>query len=102
MKIISKIFIVIFLLIILFFSNTYAVDIVLNDTQALAIQENDINEIVLNNQSNSTTINPAPTVSYSSSTTNNTLSISDIIDIILIAVCIVLIFLAIAILIRCK
>lgn len=81
MRIKVKIFTIIFLLIIISFSNIYAANVVVNESNEIS--------------------NPAPSVTYSSSS-NTTLGISDIIDIILISVCVVLIFLAIAILIRCK
>lgn len=74
MKLKLKIFIVIFLLVVFCSSLVYASNVVTN---------------------------PSPTVTHTSSS-EGALSISDIIDIILIAVCIVLIFLGIAILIRCK
>ena len=102
----TKIFIIIILLFILAISPVYAVDMFLTDNtdNSLTLEENAINEISSNILlENTTTSNPAPTVTYTSnSSIDNTLTISDIISIILIAVCIVLIFLGIAILIRCK
>ena len=111
MKINFKIFVITIFLLVFSFSYVNAIDMFLtynsidvnsSETITNTITENDenINETISNESS--TIVNPAPTITHSSSSTDNTLTISDIIDIILIAVCIVLIFLGIAILIRCK
>ena len=60
------------------------------------------NEPTYSEESIETIGESSPTVTTTSSVKDNTLTISDIIDIILIAVCVVLILLAIAILIRCR
>lgn len=108
MKIKCIIFLIAFLLIILSFSHVYAIDMFLNSSiitnnETVLEEENTYEELLISDNSNesSSILNPAPTVTHTSSS-DNALSISDIINIILISVCIVLIFLGIAILIRCK
>lgn len=108
MKIKSKFIIIIFLLFIFSFSHVYAVNTIFNslnnnNENLMPETENLITDISTNyaGDADSTTLNPAPVVTHTSSSDNG-LSVSDIISIILISVCIVLIFLAIAILIRCK
>ena len=63
--------------------------------------EESLNNQAFENQNLYAPTNPAPNITTSYND-DDILSISDIIDIILISVCVVLIFLAIAILIRCK
>lgn len=55
-----------------------------------------------NIENTSSDLSAIPTITTTGVQTDSTLSVSDIINIILIAVCVVLILLAIAILIRCK
>lgn len=110
MKIKFKIFMFTIFLLILSFSHVYAIDMFLtnnnvNTNSAEIITESteldeELSEMYSHNLTAPT--NPTPTVTHSSTSSDTTLSISDIIDVILIAVCIVLIFLGIAILIRCK
>lgn len=110
MKIKLKFFVITVFLLIFSFSHVHAIDMFLtnnsiNTDSAKIITENTIeNEELSEMYSHNTTsaTNPTPTVTHTSLSSDSTLSISDIIDVILIAVCIVLVFLGIAILIRCK
>ncbi len=109
MKTCFKFFIIIAITLFIFsFSYVHAIDMFLTnhtlDNNEILVTENTTRNATQNNEDVDANIvtNPAPTVTHSSSVSNSTLSVSDIIDIILIAICIVLIFLAIAILIRCK
>lgn len=114
MKILFKILIIAIVLFMFSFTNVQALDMFLtnrNDANNENISnqntidvENKLHENISTGEVKEDTIvesNPSPTVTTTVAS-NNTLSISDIIDIILISVCVVLIFLAIAILIRCK
>lgn len=117
MKKTFKTFLIAIILLMVSFSYVQALDLFLannnqvNNETEVEISEENITDIENETYENNTTIeenvessiqtNPAPTVTTTVSS-DNTLTISDIIDIILISVCIVLIFLAIAILIRCK
>lgn len=108
-----KFFLILFCLILIGFSTVYAVDIDMN-IENDNIQNNTINEsIPRNDVSNSSTNNisnsPSNTVTNAPAKTSTTttsedfhLSVSDIINIILISVGVVLILLGIAILIRLK
>ena len=110
MKITFKIFVFITFILILSLSHVYAIDMSLDNNIVTigpaetitddTIENEELNELYSHNLISPT--NPTPTVTHTSSTSDSVLSISDIIDVILIAVCIVLIFLGIAILIRCK
>lgn len=127
MKTNLKIFIIIFIMCIFSFSHVQAVDLLFNSassflnaqssnnqTNNLVDVENTLNEEPSENENiyNNETQNEETNSSNNSQTSStpiitttiedNSLSVSDIINIILIAVCVVLIFLAIAILIRCK
>ena len=114
MKNLFKISIVSIILFIFYFTHVQAIDMFLtnqNDTsneniseQNIINVENELHENIFTDAVNEDTIvesNPSPTVTTTVAS-NNILTISDVIDIILISVCVVLIFLAIAILIRCK
>lgn len=124
MKIKIKILTILFLLIVFAVSHVYAIDMFLtqdsNNNASASITENEVvdefyeddasesqdntNLLITSNPQDTigTTTQSSPTVTKTSSVQDNTLTLSDIIDIILIAVCVVLILLAIAILIRCK
>ena len=128
MKTKFKLLIIIFLLLFFTVSHVYAVDMFLTqdnfeeaNNESSSIIEDETNDIEdvdstssvnkedflispgVNTQTDTQTIGQSsPTVTTTSSVRDNSLTVSDIIDIILIAVCVVLIFLAIAILIRCK
>lgn len=127
MKTNLKIFIIIFIMCIFSFSHVQAVDLLFNSassflnaqssnnqTNNLVDVENTLNEEPNENENiyNNETQNEETNSSNNSQTSStpiitttiedNSLSVSDIINIILIAVCVVLIFLAVAILIRCK
>ena len=114
MKNLFKISIVSIILFIFYFTHVQAIDMFLtnrNDANNENISNQNTIDIENKRHENISTggvkentiveSNPSPTVTTTVAS-NNTLSISDIIDIILISVCVVLIFLAIAILIRCK
>lgn len=127
MKTNLKIFIIIFIMCIFSFSHVQAVDLLFNSassflnaqssnnqTNNLVDVENTLNEEPNENENiyNNETQNEETNSSNNSQTSStpiitttiedNSLSVSDIINIILIAVCVVLIFLAVAILIRCR
>lgn len=127
MKTNLKIFIIIFIMCIFSFSYVQAIGLMFNNaasflnahssnTQAdnLVEVENTLNEEpsenenIYNNEtqneetdsSNNSQASSTPVIT--TTIEDNSLSVSDIINIILIAVCVVLIFLAVAILIRCR
>lgn len=98
----KKVFLVFIFFIICILSTVYAVDIDMNlDNNIDEINETvNTDNLSENTENNITSNNSTPKVSTTKAQEDFELSISDIIDIILISVGIVLIFLAIAILIR--
>lgn len=113
---IKKIFCVFVILFIFVVSNSYCINFFLddendnnnmieNDTsfyQEVGTEKSiDANKNISNESNSNSTTSSTPTITTTVAQ-DNSLSVSDIINIILISVCVVLIFLAIAILIRCK
>ena len=102
-----KIFKICFILIFLFFisfSHSYAIDMYLTGNNTLETNSVETNNIdnVDNTTLNSVSSNPSVVISSREDSTSNELTTSDIINIILIAVGVVIILLAVAILIRCR
>lgn len=105
MKKFYKFFLVLFCILLISFSSVYAVEIDMNINNSSSnsignnTTDNTDNNVISNN---STTQSDSPKLSTTQTTQDFELTVSDIINIILISVGIVLIFLAIAILIKIR
>ena len=104
MKKFFKFFLVFIFLVIINISSVFAVDIDMNLTNSTIVESNSVNTNNISNNIENPITSPSTTTKVSTTETSDDfeLTVSDIINIILISVGIVLIFLAIAILIKIR